>query len=93
MPYKDPERKRQWERDHREQRNARRRIQAARVGHPSLPKPVPDPVSAQKPTNAWKVLQTIGGFALVVGIALLAAWDGIGAAGSGCGTPNTPHKP
>ena len=25
MPYKDPERKRQWEREHREQRNARRR--------------------------------------------------------------------
>ena len=25
MPYKDPERKRQWEREHREERNARRR--------------------------------------------------------------------
>jgi hypothetical protein len=25
MPYKDPERKRQWEQEHREQRNARRR--------------------------------------------------------------------
>jgi hypothetical protein len=25
MPYKDPERKRQWERAHRDQRNARRR--------------------------------------------------------------------
>jgi hypothetical protein len=25
MPYKDQERKRQWEREHREQRNARRR--------------------------------------------------------------------
>lgn len=25
MPYKDPERKRQWERQHREERNARRR--------------------------------------------------------------------
>jgi len=25
MPYKDPERKRRWEQEHREQRNARRR--------------------------------------------------------------------
>lgn len=25
MPYKDPERKRQWEREHREHRNAQRR--------------------------------------------------------------------
>jgi len=25
MPYKDPERKREWERQHREERNARRR--------------------------------------------------------------------
>jgi hypothetical protein len=25
MPYKDPERKRQWEQEHREERNARRR--------------------------------------------------------------------
>lgn len=28
MPYKDPERKRQWEQDHREERNARRRASA-----------------------------------------------------------------
>ena len=27
MPYKDPERKRQWEREHREQRNAMRRTE------------------------------------------------------------------
>jgi hypothetical protein len=25
MPYRDPERKRQWEREHRQERNARRR--------------------------------------------------------------------
>jgi hypothetical protein len=30
MAYKDPERKRQWEREHREQRNARRRAQPPR---------------------------------------------------------------
>lgn len=45
MPYKDPERKRQWEREHREQRNARRRMQtqAAGSGGPSAPKPAHDP--------------------------------------------------
>jgi len=29
MPYKDPERKRQWEREHREERNAQRRKSVA----------------------------------------------------------------
>jgi hypothetical protein len=45
MPYKDSERKRQWEREHREQRNARRRMQtqAARSAGPSVPKPAHDP--------------------------------------------------
>lgn len=31
MPYKDPNRKRQWEEEHREQRNARRRKNSADV--------------------------------------------------------------
>jgi len=30
MPYKDPERKRQWEQEHREKRNARRRRAASK---------------------------------------------------------------
>ena len=44
MPYKEPERKRQWEREHRQQRNARRRMQtqAARSGGSSAPKPAHD---------------------------------------------------
>src|SRR5450631_1223661 len=32
MPYKDPERKRQWEREHRVQRNAQRRKPFSRSG-------------------------------------------------------------
>lgn len=46
MPYKDPERKRQWEQEHRQQRNARRQIQ--RAGE------MRDPVSKTKPRPAGR---------------------------------------
>ena len=56
MPYKDPESKRQWEREHREQRNAARRKQPLAAGSPKciVPKPVPDPVSAKNASDAGK---------------------------------------
>lgn len=75
MPYKDLERKRQWEREHRDQRNARRRLQrlAARSGHPRAPKPAPDPVSDQTPKSTWKA---IIGWAVGIGVVLLAAFRG-----------------
>ncbi len=78
MPYKDPERKRQWEREHREQRNARRR---ARLPNQTLvtPKPAPDPLSNQ-PTSGWKALL---GLAVGVGIALVAALAGAELSGLG----------
>ncbi len=46
MPYKDPERKRQWEREHREERNARRRKHTvtARVVPNLRTKTSPDPI-------------------------------------------------
>jgi hypothetical protein len=71
MPYKDPERKRQWEQEHREERNARRRKQPLTV-----PYPVYDPLSLRKPTAGWKLVAGIGGLALAVGMALLAVWRG-----------------
>lgn len=44
MPYKDPEDKQQWEREHREQRNARRRRQHLGVQMESIvPRSTPDP--------------------------------------------------
>jgi len=86
MPYKDPERKRQWEREHRQQRNAMRRLQRlpARSEHASVSnatsdivaalrtrrKPAPDAASDQQPTSGWKVLL---GFAVGLGVVLLAA--------------------
>lgn len=45
MPYKDPERKRQWEQKHREERNARRRKQPLTV-----PYRVHDPLSLREST-------------------------------------------
>jgi hypothetical protein len=47
MPYKDPERKRQWEREHRQQRNAQRKLQRlpARSGHATVSKAEPDPIT------------------------------------------------
>lgn len=80
MPYKDPERKRQWEREHREERNATRRNQ--RLAGPNL---TPDPILAQEPSTGWKVAAGIGGLALAVGMALLATWGG--ASGSGPDSP------
>lgn len=76
MPYKNPERKRQWEREHRQQRNVRRRMQGlnALSGHQSIPEPAPDPVSDQKPQDTWK---TILGLVVGIGVVLLAAFAGV----------------
>ena len=69
MPYKDPERKRQWEREHRVQRNVRRRMQPSDARtKPGLSNPAPDPGSNQQAQSAWKIM---AGFALAVGIGLL----------------------
>ena len=75
MPYKDPERKRQWERKHREQRNARRR--ALRVAETTAtPRNfVPDPAPTRQPTGGWK---DILGLAVGVGILLAVALAGAG---------------
>jgi hypothetical protein len=68
MPYKDPERKRQWERDHREERNARRKKSIS--GHSPEPldtdAPLPDPNSAQVSVTSTNVV--IGG---IMGLAFL----------------------
>jgi ferric-dicitrate binding protein FerR (iron transport regulator) len=89
MPYKNPEHKRQWEQEHREQRNAKRRTQRldAGSGQTTMPKPAnpiaaaldsvrkpaPDPASNQKPQGRWKALL---GLAIGIGAVLLAAFAG-----------------
>ena len=79
MPYKDPERKRQWEREHREQRNAKRRMQHwGGQSAPITPKRVPDPILRQEAKGDWEFAVAIG-FALLICIGLLAAWGRVGA--------------
>src|SRR5271154_4225838 len=98
MPYKDPEHKRQWEREHREQRNAMRRKQrvAAGSGQPSIPKSMsafaaalptqapkrPDPGLCRQPQGTWKV---IVGWAAAIGAVLLVTFAR--ASGFDTGTP------
>ena len=69
MPYKNPERKRQWEREHRGQRNAARRKQPLPTGSGqcAVPKPKPDP-SSTRSGDGWKVLASI---AVGIGVVLL----------------------
>ena len=95
MPYKNPERKHQWEREHREQRNAVRKTQRhnRRSGQHSAPKPVidivaalrshrkppPNPVS-NEPKSSWK---TILGWALGIGVVVIAIFAGAGGIDTG----------
>jgi hypothetical protein len=74
MPYKNLEAKQQWEREHREQRNARRRRggAGARVS-PVVPRLAPDPISTQEPKGDWKIAAGIGACLLAVGFGVLAA--------------------
>ena len=95
MPYKNPERKRQWEREHREQRNAVRKTQRhnERSGQHSAPKPVIDIVAAlrshrkppsnpvsNEPKSSWK---TILGWALGIGVVVIAIFAGAGGIDTG----------
>jgi ferric-dicitrate binding protein FerR (iron transport regulator) len=76
MPYKYRERKRQWEREHRDERNARRRMQRldARSGHQIIPKPEPGPVSGEKSQGTWK---TILGLVVGIGVVLLTVFASV----------------
>ena len=89
MPSKNPEHKRQWEREHREQRNTRRRMQRSDEGsrqHTSpkstfdlgtalrrARKQATNSASDQKPKYTWKALL---GLAVGIGVVLLAVFTG-----------------
>jgi len=88
MPYKDPECKRQWEQEHRELRNARRKAQRldAGSGQASVPKATPDltaalrlPVGEQAPDPALDqgsqgIWIALLGLAVAIGVVLLAVF-------------------
>ena len=80
MPYKNPEDKRQWEREHREQRNAqRRRPRLGAQAQPIVPGSAPDPFSTQEPDGAWMVVAGMGAFVLAVVLGVLVALGGASA--------------
>ena len=76
MPYKDPARQRQWEREHREQRNARRRTRGLAVAtyRSRLETRTPDPIADNEPgTGVNTVAVLIVGFTFVL-VLLFAGW-------------------
>ena len=67
MPYKDPESKRRWERDHREERNARRRISAVEAQ-------MSDPITHEKLDSGANLLPVLVlGLTFLV-LLLVAGW-------------------
>jgi hypothetical protein len=74
MPYKSPERKRQWEQEHREQRDAQRKKRRLDVkGVPVIPQR-PTPIVANETKSCWKMIL---GLALGFGLLVLGAGSGI----------------
>jgi hypothetical protein len=73
MPYKDLERKREWEREHREQRNARRRARIASADQQSVETMIPEPIPGQNSAKPAS-LPTASMICLFIVAALLAEW-------------------
>jgi hypothetical protein len=72
MPYKNPEDKRRWETEHREQRNEQRRAQRlGAVSRPVVLNSAPDP--DQESRNGWRLLIVL---AIGFGSILLGAITG-----------------
>jgi len=74
MPYKNPEDKRRWEREHREQRDAQRKKRRLDVkGVPVIPQR-PTPTVANETKSGSKMIL---GLAIGFGLLLLGAGSGI----------------
>ena len=73
MPYKDPERKRQWEREHREQRNARRRI-AYRASEPGERQRL-GPIPAKRPPEETAIVVGLIVAVASVLVVLFVVWN------------------
>ncbi len=76
MPYKDPERKRQWEREHRALRNAQRRQKRLEPQRNSAAyQQMREPAPSRNSGSGWKVFW---GLAIGIGVILLSAVAGMG---------------
>ena len=66
MPYKDPERKREWEQRHRQERSQRRRVQRAELAPTVSPKVVPpaEPSPKEEEHSGWGVFLLLAGLVL-----------------------------
>jgi hypothetical protein len=73
MPYKDPQRKKQWESDNRERRNAQRREQRKETAKNEFPPTRAHDPTAEQGKSAWKF---IAGVLAVLGLPILLALIG-----------------
>jgi ferric-dicitrate binding protein FerR (iron transport regulator) len=70
MPYKDPEHKRQWEKEHRVERNARRRRTYAVAEQTAMKTQLPDPTSDEQQHASAPMIAGLAVFLM----ALLGVW-------------------
>jgi hypothetical protein len=73
MPYKDSERKRQWEREHRQERNARRRKQPVQEVTTPIALPTShDPTANEELQSAQLMLMVVVG--IVFSLVFIIRW-------------------
>ena len=73
MPYKNPEHKRQWEREHRKQRNEQRKMRRLQSKNGVITRnPAPDTVSCKQGKSGWTGIIAFGAAVAVVAIAMFS---------------------
>lgn len=80
MPYKNPERKRQWEREHRSRRHEQRRVRRLQTKEVVVPTPVPNPISIEQRASGCKGIIAFG---IAVGLFTISVFSGINFPGHG----------
>jgi hypothetical protein len=72
MPYRDPERKRQWEREHREERNSRRRKALSSMVRGGLGSPKPGSVIGHESSTGTNIIAMLIVVAFTVAVILIS---------------------
>jgi hypothetical protein len=76
MPYKDPERKRQWEREHREERNARPRKALSSTVREGLDSPELDSTIGHESSTSTNIMAMLIMVAFTVVVILVSKSSG-----------------